>query len=167
MQVNNTKREGKILSKKDYFMGILSKLPERLKILMVDKGVNAPKLAKTLGIGSNTITRYLQGVGTPNFEIFIKLVEYFNCSADFLLGVEAQPFYTKDFLPLPEFPQHFREVMAEYNITQYALHKKTGISWNNFHKWLKGERLPYANSLLKLASALGCSVDVLLGRIMI
>ena len=72
MQANNTKREGKILSKKDYFMGILSKLPERLKILMVDRGVNAPKLAKTLGIGSNTITRYLQGVGTPNFEIFIK-----------------------------------------------------------------------------------------------
>ena len=155
------------MSKKDYFMGILSKLPERLKILMVDRGVNAPKLAKTLGIGSNTITRYLQGVGTPNFEIFIKLVEYFNCSADFLLGVEAQPFYTKNFLPLPEFAQHFREVMAECNITQYALHKKTGISWNNFHKWLKGERLPYANSLLKLASAMGCSVDVLLGRIAI
>ena len=155
------------MSKKDYFMGILSKLPERLKILMVDRGVNAPKLAKTLGIGSNTITRYLQGVGTPNFEIFIKLVEYFNCSADFLLGAEAQPFYTKNFLPLPEFAQHFREVMAECNITQYALHKKTGISWNNFHKWLKGERLPYANSLLKLASAMGCSVDVLLGRIAI
>ena len=152
------------MSKKDYFMGILSKLPERLKILMVDRGVNAPKLAKTLGIGSNTITRYLQGVGTPNFEIFIKLVEYFNCSADFLLGVETQPFYTKNFRPLPEFAQHFREVMAEYNITQYALHKKTGISWNNFHKWLRGERLPYANSLLKLASAMGCSVDVLLGR---
>lgn len=164
MQANTIKSEGKILSKKDYFMGILSKLPERLKILMVDRGVNAPKLAKALGIGSNTITRYLQGVGTPNFEIFIKLVEYFNCSADFLLGVEAQPFFGKKFLPLPAFAQHFREIMAECNITQYALHKKTGISWNNFHKWLRGERLPYANSLLKLASAMGCSVDVLLGR---
>ena len=155
------------MSKGDYFMNILSKLPQRLKILMLDRGVNAPKLAETLGIGSNTITRYLQGVGTPNFEIFIKLVEYFHCSADFLLGAEEQPFYTKDFLPLPEFAQHFREVMAECNITQYALHKKTGISWNNFHKWLKGERLPYANSLLKLASAMGCSVDVLLGRTVI
>lgn len=155
------------MSKGDYFMNILSKLSQRLKILMLDRGVNAPKLAETLGIGSNTITRYLQGVGTPNFEIFIKLVEYFHCSADFLLGAEEQPFYTKDFLPLPKFAQHFREVMAECNITQYALHKKTGISWNNFHKWLKGERLPYANSLLKLASAMGCSVDVLLGRTVI
>ena len=153
------------MSKRDYFMNILSKLPQRLKKLMLDRGVNAPKLAKTLGIGSNTVTRYLQGVGTPNFEIFIKLVEYFHCSADFLLGVEEQPSYTKKFFPLPEFTKRFREVMAGRNITQYALHKKTGISWNNFHKWLKGERLPNANSLLKLASAMGCSVDVLLGRI--
>ena len=153
------------MSKRDYFMNILSKLPQRLKKLMLDGGVNAPKLAETLGIGSNTVTRYLQGVGSPSFEIFIKLVEYFNCSADFLLGVEEQPFYTKKFLPLPEFSKHFRDVMARCNITQYALHKKTGISWNNFHKWLKGERLPNANTLLKLASAMGCSVDVLLGRI--
>ncbi len=153
------------MSKKDYFMDILSKLPKRLKTLMLDRGVNAPKLAKTLGIGSNTITRYLQGVGTPNFEIFIKLVEYFHCSADFLLGVEEQPFYEGKFLSVPAFPKHFREAMSECNITQYALQKKTGISWNNFHKWLKGERLPYANSLLKLASAMGCSVDFLLGRI--
>ena len=165
MQANNTKMEWEILSKKDYFMRILSKLPERLKKLMSDRGVNAPNLAKVLGIGSNTITRYLQGVGTPNFEIFIKLVDYFHCSADFLLGVEEQPFYAKNFLPLPEFSKHFREVMAECGITQYALHKKTGISWNNFHKWLRGERLPNASSLLKLASAMGCSVDVLLGRI--
>ena len=153
------------MSKGNYFMGILSKLPERLKKLMTDRGVNAPKLAETLGIGSNTITRYLQGVGSPNFEIFIKMVEYFNCSADFLLGTEEQPFYEKKFLPLPEFAKQFREAMAECNITQYALHKKTGISWNNFHKWLKGERLPNANSLLKLAVTMECSVDFLLGRV--
>ena len=164
MQVDNTKSEGKILSKGNYFMGILSKLPERLKMLMLDRGVNAPKLAKTLGIGSNTITRYLQGVGTPNFEIFVKLVEYFHCSADFLIGVEEQPLYEKKFLPLPPFADQFRKAMAECNMTQYALQKKTGISWNNFHKWLKGERLPYVDSLLKLSSTMGCSVDFLLGR---
>lgn len=165
MQAKNSKREGKILSKGNYFMGNLSKLPERLKKLMVDRGINAPHLAEKLGVGSNTITRYLQGVGSPSFEIFIKLVEYFNCSAGFLLGREEQPFYEKKFLPLAEFAKRFREVMTECNITQYALHRKTGISWNNFHKWLKGERLPNANSLLKLAVTMDCSVDFLLGRI--
>ena len=165
MQVNDTKREGKILSKGDYFMKNLSKLPERLKKLMIERGINAPRLAEMLGIGSNTITRYLQGVGSPNFEVFIKLVEYFNCSADFLLGKVEQPFHEKKYLPLPEFAKQFLEVMEEYAITQYALHKKTGISWNSFHKWLKGDRLPNASSLLKLAVTMECSVDFLLGRV--
>ena len=78
-------------------MDILSKLPERLKELMFDRGINAPTLAEKLDVGANTITRYLQGVSTPNFDIFVKLIEYFNCSADFLLGLEEQPFYEKKY----------------------------------------------------------------------
>ena len=146
-------------------MDILSKMPERLKELMFDRGINAPNLAKALEIGSNTITRYLQGVSAPNFEIFVKLVEYFNCSADFLLGITESPFYEKKFFPVPLFAEQFRKAMAECNVTQYALQKKTGISWNNFHKWLNGKSKPYPDSLLKIATALDCSVDFLLGRI--
>ena len=146
-------------------MGILSKLSERLKMLMLDRGVNAPKLAKALGIGSNTITRYLQGVGTPNFEIFVKLVEYFNCSADFLLGLEEQPFYEKKYLPVPLFSEQFRKAMEECKMSQYALKNKTGISWNNFHKWLNGKSKPYPDSLVKIAIAMECTVDFLIGRV--
>ena len=61
-------------------MDILSKLPEQLKELMLDKGVNVKSLAETLGVGKNTITRYLQGASAPNFEIFVKLIEFLrNC----------------------------------------------------------------------------------------
>ena len=49
-------------------MDILSKLPERLKELMFDRAINAPNLAEKLDVGANTITRYLQGGSTPNFE---------------------------------------------------------------------------------------------------
>ena len=146
-------------------MDILSKLPERLKEMMFDKGINAPTLAEKLDVGANTITRYLQGASSPNFEIFVKLVEYFNCSADFLLGIEEQPFYERKFFPVPTFAEQFRKAMEECNMTQYALHKKTGISWNNFHKWLKGKSKPYPESLLKIVIAMECSVDFLLCRI--
>lgn len=146
-------------------MNILSKLPERLKELMFDRGINAPRLAEEIGVGSNTITRYLQAASCPNFDIFIKLVEYFNCSADFLLGLNEQPQYEKRFLSVSPFAVQFRKAMEACKISQYALQKKTGISWNNFHKWLKGERLPYPDSLIKLAGAMECSVDYLLGRV--
>ena len=160
-----TKSEGKILSKGNYFMGILSKLPERLKMLMSDRCVNPPKLAKTLGIGSNTITRYVQGVSSPAYDIFIRLVEYFNCSADFLLGTGELPLYEKKFLSIPPFSVRLRQVIEECKTTQYALKKQTGLSWNNFHKWLNGKSLPSPDSLLTLATALEVSVDYLLGRI--
>lgn len=146
-------------------MDILSKLPERLKELMFDRDVNAPKLSKDLGIKSNTITRYLQGVCLPKFEIFIKLVEYFHCSADFLLGLQDDPNYAVNFLPIPPFSESFKSALKNCNFSQYALQKQTGISWANFHYWLNGIRLPYVDSLVRIAEKLEVSVDYLLGRI--
>ncbi|MBQ3506567.1 MAG: helix-turn-helix domain-containing protein [Clostridia bacterium] len=146
-------------------MGNLSKLPERLKELMFDKGISAGELASAVYTKNNTITRYLQGVSSPAYDIFIRLVEYFNCSADFLLGTGELPLYEKKFLSIPPFSVRLRQVIEECKTTQYALKKQTGLSWNNFHKWLNGKSLPSPDSLLTLATALEVSVDYLLGRI--
>ena len=146
-------------------MDILSKLPERLKELMFDKGINAPALAKALEIKSNTVTRYLQGVSLPKFEIFVKLIDYFHCSADFLLGLVDDPQYNAVFTPVLPFEEAFRRALTEYNVSQYALQKQTDISWANFHFWLNGLRRPYLDSIVHLSKAIGCSVDYLLGRV--
>ena len=58
---------------------------------MFDKGLNAPVIAKEVGIQSNTITRYLQSVLQPKLDVLLRLVEYFHCSADFLLGLNEYP----------------------------------------------------------------------------
>jgi len=146
-------------------MDILSKLPERLKELMFDKGINAPALAKEINIKSHTITRYMQGVRLPKFETFIILVDYFHCSADFLLGLSDEPNYEENYLPTPPFKDSFRAALGDNQTTQYAVQKKSSISWANFHYWLNGIRLPYIDSIIKLANAMDCSVDCLLGRI--
>ena len=146
-------------------MDILSKVPERLKELMFDKGINAPTLAKTIGVGSNTITRYLQGVSLPKYEIFVQLIDYFHCSADFLLGLEEYPQYNNTFSSVLPFEVSFRRALTEYDISQYAVQKTTNISWANFHFWLNGLRRPYLDSLVTIAKAIGCSVDYLLGRV--
>ena len=146
-------------------MNILSKVPERLKELMLDKGIKAPALAKTLGIKSNTVTRYLQGVSFPKYEIFVKLIDYFHCSADFLLGITEYPQYETTFLPALPFENAFRRALNEYNVSQYSVQNQTGISWANFHFWLNGLRRPYLDSIVTLAQTIGCSVDYLLGRV--
>ena len=146
-------------------MDNLSKLPEMLQELLFDRGIKAPKLAEDLGIGKNTITRYLQGTSSPQYSILIKLIEYFHCSSDFLLGVTEQPLYDATFLPVRPFAEQFRKAIYECKTTQYALQQKMGVSWNSFHKWLKGKALPDCDSLIKIALSLECSIDFLLGRV--
>ncbi len=146
-------------------MEILSNLPERLQELMLDRGVNASQLAKELGVSQSTINRYLEGIRVPNFNTLISLVEYFDCSADFLLGLGNYPKRENQvFKKTPPFSLQFRKAMQDCGVSQYALQKKTNLSWSNFNDWLHGRSRPFSDSLVKLARGLDCSIDFLLGR---
>ncbi len=146
-------------------MEILSKLPMRLKELMSERGINAPRLAASIGVKAATVNRYLEGIRLPNLETLVALVEYFDCSADFLLGLNEYPRReNQTFKPVRPFDVQFRAAMEKCGVSQYALQKKTGISWANFNDWLRGKTRPLADNLVKLALALECSVDFLLGR---
>ena len=145
-------------------MDILSKLPERLKELMFELQIKPTALAKALGVKPSTLYRYLNGERAPTFENFIKLVEYFHCSADFLLGLSEYPQSDFHYKKAPPFCERFGYLLNSYKISQYALHHKTNFSYDNFNKWLHGVTSPYADNLIRLANALDCSVDYLLGR---
>ncbi len=146
-------------------MGILSKLPEQLKDLMLEKGIKASALSKAIGVSDSTISRYTQGLQMPAFEILVALAEYFDCSIDFLLGLTDIPRRENQrFKPVPAFATQFRVAMKACGFSQYALQKKTKISWASFNAWLRGQKLPYPDSLIKIANAMDCSVDFLLGR---
>ena len=144
-------------------MDILSKLSERIKELMFERAIKIRELAARLDVKPSTLYRYLNGERTPSFHNFIKLLECFDCSADFLLGLtDDSPNVT--YLPVPAFSARFRYLLEKHAVTQYALHKKTGFSYDNFSKWLNGVTSPYADNLVRLAKAFDCSVDYLIGR---
>ena len=67
-------------------MVILSKFAENLFSLMQEHNLNAPALGKILNTHRTNITRYLQEKRLPSFGLFVDIVEYFNVSADVLLG---------------------------------------------------------------------------------
>ena len=48
-------------------MDILSKLPDRLQELMIQRNIKAVDLAKEMGISPSTVGRYLQGTRLPSF----------------------------------------------------------------------------------------------------
>ena len=145
-------------------MEILSKVPERLEELMMEKGLNASSLSKKLGVSVSTVTRYLKGERLPTFQNFVKLLDFFNCSADFLIGLTDFPTATPTFRAVLPFKDRFRALLDECKLSQYELHRRTNLSYDDFNKWLKGLSYPYVDNLAKLAKAFNCTVDYLLGR---
>ncbi|WP_307745898.1 helix-turn-helix domain-containing protein [uncultured Phascolarctobacterium sp.] len=59
----------------------------RLKLLRQEKDISQTALAKSLGVGSTTITGYESGViEYPPLDKLMKLADYFNVSIDYLCG---------------------------------------------------------------------------------
>ena len=65
----------------------MSKFPQRLKELREEKGLSIKTLAKELGVSDIAIGRWEKGLRTPNIDTLILVANYFNVSADYLLGL--------------------------------------------------------------------------------
>lgn len=143
----------------------LSKLSEALKELMTERGLNQSELAKEIGTCSSKLSSYITEQRAPNYQTFISLIEFFHCSADFLLGLKEYPCEDVVYKPVPPFGERLRALLQENNTSQYAFVKKSGISWGVFYNWLAGKTYPSVDNLVRIASFFDCSVDMLLGRV--
>ena len=146
-------------------MDILSKFSEGLQELMAERELNQPLLAKALGINNSMISSYIAGKCTPSYDTFVMFVEFFHCSADFLLGLKEYPCEEIAYKPVQPFCERLRAVLAETHITQYAFIKRSRISWSVFYYWLTGKSLPSMDNLVRIAKTLDRSLYYLLGRV--
>jgi len=145
-------------------MVIMSKFAENFSALMEEKNLNAPALAKIIKTDRTNITRYLRGERLPLFKVFVSLLEYFNVSADVLLG-KIDYCEVQSFLPIQPFGTVLRKVMSETKVSQYRIEKDLHISGGTMYNWLINKSLPNVENLVKLADYMDVSVDYLLGRI--
>ena len=145
-------------------MDILSKFSENLKLLMTEQGVNPPALAKILNTDRTNVTRYLRAERLPLFDGFVKILDYFNVSADVMLGLCEYVEYS-EYLPVTDFSARLKCVMKETNTSQYSIERTLGVSGSSIYNWLHSKTLPSVESLVKLANYMQVSLDYLLGRI--
>lgn len=142
----------------------MSKLPIRLKEYMEERGVDQSTLATAINIERSNISEFLSGKHSPSFEAFVSLLYYFNCSADYLLGLTD--IHTEEPLhEIPPFGERLRELLKTQKISQAQLIRELPISSAVPYKWLSGKNFPSMESLVRLAEYLDCSVDYLIGRI--
>lgn len=141
----------------------MSKLAEKLKEFKMERGLTNGIIAQNVGTTETSVARFIKGSRTPVYPVFIKLLYYFDCSADYLLGADDIP-TTEPLHDVLPFGARLRAIMQTQNIIQDTMIEEMEISSSALYKWLSGKSLPSTDSLLRIANYLECSVDYLIGR---
>ncbi len=137
---------------------------ERLKELMIEHDLIPGTLAEALKINRSTIARYLNGTRQPSVNTFVIIADYFNCTADFLLGFESIN-SKSDFKKCPPFKEQLKIILDKENINKYQLCKITGIAESAIYDWQRGDNQPSLSNIVQIAKKLNLPVDYVLGRI--
>ena len=64
---------------------------DRLKLLRTQRGYSYQDLAERLDLGTKQIWRYETGENDPTGDVLGRIAKEFNVSADYLLGLTAEP----------------------------------------------------------------------------
>ena len=95
-------------------MVILSNLSENLKELMAERSINQVTLAAALGTGRTKLSDIMNGKNAPSYATFLLLIEFFHCSADFLLGLSEEPREEVPYNPVPPFGECLRKMLESF-----------------------------------------------------
>ena len=144
-------------------MDLISTFAQSLNDIMMEKDIKAINLAKALGLGTSTLSRYTRGQRLPNLECLVKIADYFNCTTDYLLGLEDES-STTIFLPTPPFAERLEYLLSYFKVSASSIYKNENISKARFYVWKNGTGLPNADNLVNLAKIFNCSVDFVIGR---
>lgn len=144
-------------------MDITLKISERLTDLINDKGLDSKTFSKAIGVSESTVSRWKSNSKYMLLSGALKIVDYFNCSLDFLVGRSE---ILIDFVPQKDYPpfyEHLKKIMEKRGITRYELNNKTTIKSSHLVDWNKGAD-PHILSLIELADYLEITLDFLVGR---
>ncbi|MDE6869017.1 MAG: helix-turn-helix transcriptional regulator [Clostridia bacterium] len=141
----------------------MSIFAERLREYMSEHELNVSSLAKNINFSRATVSGLLNGAHTPSTEILIALIDYFNCSADYILGLVEYPRET-EFNKVKPFSGILKKCLKDNGKSEYRLQQDLNISRSLTYRWLHDKAVPTIDSLVKLKNYFCCSVDYLLGR---
>ncbi|MBD5584754.1 MAG: helix-turn-helix transcriptional regulator [Clostridia bacterium] len=66
----------------------MNKFSERLKQLRIEKKLSQKELATILEVDQRSVSNWEKAVREPDYAMLIKIADYFEVSADYLLGLE-------------------------------------------------------------------------------
>ena len=141
----------------------MSKFINRLTEYIKESNWTLTAIEERTNIKHSNLSEYLSDKHLPSYENLLALLELFNCSADYLLGLDE--IHTEEPLhPALPFGVRLRQVMKEQKVSQGKLIKEMKISSSTLFNWLKGNTLQSTDRLIRIATYLDCSIDYLIGK---
>lgn len=138
-------------------------MSEKLKEYVQEAELTQSALAEKTGILNACLSNYMAGKSTPTYKNLTKLLYEFDCSANELLGqTDLQP--REKLYPVLPFGERLRAALNEFGVSQEKLKRELPVSGSVVYKWLSGKSEPLADTLVRIATYLDCSVDYLIGR---
>ena len=139
----------------------LTEFVERLKELMFERNITPKELANKLEIDYSNVMRYFRKEILPNYKSFLKMLYFFECTADYLLCLEDYN-VKRERKVAPPFSERLKNMLKEKQMTKYRLTELTGYSYYIVNAWLSGRVSPYLDNLIKLAEVFNCTVEYLI-----
>ena len=138
---------------------------DNLKDLITESNKSLRKLAEESGVSAMQYSRYLKG-SIPTIEITIKIAKYFNCSLDYLFGLnnnkDVNKYKTYNF-DISQFISNYQKLLMQNNITHFQFIKNSGFDESVIRHWKSGS-IPRLDIVYYIAKNLGGSIDDLIGR---
>lgn len=63
---------------------------EKIRFLREEKGLNGLKTSQALGINATVLHNIEKGRNNPSMDMIVKICNFFNVSADWLLGLKEE-----------------------------------------------------------------------------
>lgn len=138
---------------------------ENLKDLICETSLSLRQLEKVSGVSAVQYSRYLKG-SIPTIEVVLKIAKYFNCSVDYLFGLDEKintniyKTYNND---ISKFVPRYLNLLKQNHITHYKFSISQPFNESILRHWQAG-RTPRLDIVYLIANHFGSSMDYLIGR---
>lgn len=136
-----------------------------LSELVSNSGLSLRQLAKESGVSAIQYSRYLRG-SIPTISVTMKIAKYFNCSLDYLFGLDEDKnkykYKTWEF-DISGFVDRYQKLLKSNNLTNFKFAKNSIFDESIIRHWKNGVT-PRLDVVYYIAKELGGSIDKLLGR---
>lgn len=139
---------------------------ERVRYLREKHDLTQKEMGNLLGVNNSTYAGWERGRDTFPLERLIILVNYFNTSIDYILGLTEQPNY-KDLqkdINVKLMQERIKIIRKKNNYTQTNMAKIMNTSHSTICAYELGKVTPSLIYIYQLSQMFNVSMDFLLGR---